>query len=103
MQADGHDVGNLFESVTPKVTSKLPTNEGPACQIAYFIGPFPESAELRQYARQPQPGCTDESRTAAIASICRTDRCRQHLTANCRWLVRGGREIRRGQRAPNLR
>jgi hypothetical protein len=52
MQADGHGVENLVESVRAKVTSKSPTNEGPEAPNRLLYGSFPESAALRQYARR---------------------------------------------------
>src|ERR1700738_2063980 len=47
--------------------------------------------------------CRNEYRTTTIAAVCRAYRCRQYLAANRRRLVRGGREVRRGERAPYLR
>jgi len=40
MQADGHGVENLVESIWPKVTAKSPTNEGAARQIAQITEVF---------------------------------------------------------------
>ena len=48
-------------------------------------------------------GGPDESGTAEITAFCGADRCRQRLAADCRRAIRGGGEVRRGQRTPDLR
>src|SRR6476620_8115528 len=65
---------------------------------------FQESTECASMQRPPpQPKVPYERRTRTIAALCGADRCRQHLTANRGRPFRGGGEVRRGKRSPNLR